>query len=61
MSSTAMADRLELERMLRSLDPGDIVTVTKLDRLGRSTRDLAMAVSRPVSAACGEPSAAPGP
>jgi DNA invertase Pin-like site-specific DNA recombinase len=27
-----MADRLELERMLRSLDPGDIVTVTKLDR-----------------------------
>jgi len=39
-ASGARSDRPELQRMLRSLDPGDVVMVTKLDRLGRSTRDL---------------------
>jgi DNA invertase Pin-like site-specific DNA recombinase len=29
-----------LERLLGSLEPGDTVLVTKLDRLARSTRDL---------------------
>jgi DNA invertase Pin-like site-specific DNA recombinase len=33
-------DRPELARMLDHLRPGDIVTVTRLDRLARSTRDL---------------------
>lgn len=33
-------DRLELARMLDHLRAGDVVTVTRLDRLARSTRDL---------------------
>lgn len=32
--------RPELDRMLDHLRPGDVVTVTRLDRLARSTRDL---------------------
>ncbi|MGO1602824.1 MULTISPECIES: recombinase family protein [unclassified Halomonas] len=36
----AHAKRPELERMLDHLRPGDVVTVTRLDRLARSTRDL---------------------
>ena len=38
--SGAMRDRPALERCLGSLAPGDVVLVTKLDRLARSTRDL---------------------
>lgn len=34
------AKRPELVRMLDHLRPGDVVTVTRLDRLARSTRDL---------------------
>ena len=33
-------DRAALARCMRSLEPGDTVVVTKLDRLARSTRDL---------------------
>lgn len=33
-------DRPELVRLLDHLRPGDVVTVTRLDRLARSTRDL---------------------
>jgi DNA invertase Pin-like site-specific DNA recombinase len=33
-------ERPELARMLEHLRPGDVVTVTRLDRLARSTRDL---------------------
>ena len=36
----AQRDRPELDRMLEHLRPGDVVTVTRLDRLARSTRDL---------------------
>jgi DNA invertase Pin-like site-specific DNA recombinase len=36
----ARPDRRELLRMLDRLVPGDVVTVTRLDRLARSTRDL---------------------
>lgn len=36
----AQRDRPELMRMLDHLRPGDVVTVTRLDRLARSTRDL---------------------
>ena len=32
--------RPELEKLLRRLEPGDIVVVTKLDRIARSVRDL---------------------
>ena len=33
-------DRAELKRMLDALGPGDVLLVTRLDRLARSTRDL---------------------
>jgi len=33
-------DRAKLGRLLDQLDPGDVVMVTRLDRLARSTRDL---------------------
>lgn len=36
----ARRDRPELARMLDHLRPGDVVTVARLDRLARSTRDL---------------------
>lgn len=36
----ARRDRPELARMLDHLRPGDVVIVTRLDRLARSTRDL---------------------
>ena len=38
--SGAKTDRVALARCLASLEPGDTVVVTKLDRLARSTRDL---------------------
>ncbi len=39
-ASGAKRDRLELARMLEQLRDGDVVVVTRLDRLARSTRDL---------------------
>ena len=36
----ARPDRRELLRMLDRLQPGDVVTVTRIDRLARSTFDL---------------------
>src|SRR5499427_4628435 len=44
------ADRRELLRMLRRLTPGDVVTVTRIDRLARSTFDLFGIVKRIVDA-----------
>jgi DNA invertase Pin-like site-specific DNA recombinase len=38
--SGAKTDRAELKKMLRALRVGDLVLVTRLDRLARSTRDL---------------------
>ena len=46
----ARADRRELLRMLRRLTPGDVVTVTRIDRLARSTFDLFGIVKRIVGA-----------
>src|ERR1700739_3022977 len=46
----ARPDRLELNRMLRKLGPGDVVTVTRIDRLARSTFDLFGIVKRIVDA-----------
>jgi DNA invertase Pin-like site-specific DNA recombinase len=44
------ADRRELNRMLGRLAPGDVVTVTRIDRLARSTFDLFAIVKRIVDA-----------
>jgi DNA invertase Pin-like site-specific DNA recombinase len=38
--SGAKTDRAELAKALRRLEPGDVLVVTRLDRLARSTRDL---------------------
>src|SRR5215475_4777049 len=38
--SGAKTDRVELGRLLKALQPGDTLVVTRLDRLARSTRDL---------------------
>jgi DNA invertase Pin-like site-specific DNA recombinase len=46
----ARADRRELLKMLGRLAPGDVVTVTRIDRLARSTFDLFGIVKRIVDA-----------
>src|SRR3954469_17280908 len=46
----ARADRRELNRMLDKLASGDVVTVTRIDRLARSTFDLFAIVKRIVDA-----------
>src|SRR6266849_10904040 len=40
MASGAQTDRAQLRRVLNTLDAGDVLMVTRLDRLARSTRDL---------------------
>jgi DNA invertase Pin-like site-specific DNA recombinase len=43
-------DRRELLKMLKNLDPGDVMTVTRIDRLARSTFDLFAIVKQIVDA-----------
>ena len=38
--SGAKTDRAELARVIRRLEAGDVLVVSRLDRLARSTRDL---------------------
>jgi DNA invertase Pin-like site-specific DNA recombinase len=38
--SGARTDRVELAKVMRRIDAGDMLIVTRLDRLARSTRDL---------------------
>src|ERR1700685_211774 len=38
--SGARSDRRQLARLIAGLDKGDVLVVTRLDRLARSTRDL---------------------
>jgi DNA invertase Pin-like site-specific DNA recombinase len=49
-ASGARADRRELLRMLKDITPGDVVTVTRIDRLARSTFDLFAIVKQIVDA-----------
>ena len=49
-ASGAKADRRELLRLLSALIPGDAVTVTRIDRLARSTFDLFVIVKQIVDA-----------
>src|SRR5271156_2345139 len=46
----ARADRRELLKMLKAIDPGHVVTVTRIDRLARSTFDLFAIVKQIVDA-----------
>jgi DNA invertase Pin-like site-specific DNA recombinase len=46
----AHSDRRELLRLLNGLAPGDVVTVTRIDRLARSTFDLFAIVKQIVDA-----------
>ena len=39
-ASGAKTDRPELAKVIRRLEPSDVLVVTRLDRLARSTRDL---------------------
>ncbi len=49
-ASGAKSDRRELVRLLRDLAAGDVVTVTRIDRLARSTFDLFAIVKQIVDA-----------
>ena len=44
--SGANGDRAALQRMLKEVQSGDIVVVTRLDRLARSVRDLVNILER---------------
>src|SRR5947209_534740 len=46
----ARPDRRELLKLLKAVAPGDVVTVTRIDRLARSTFDLFAIVKRIVDA-----------
>ena len=48
--SGARADRRELLKLLKAVAPGDVVVVTRIDRLARSTFDLFAIVKRIVDA-----------
>jgi DNA invertase Pin-like site-specific DNA recombinase len=49
-ASGAQADRRQLLRLLKGLTSGDVVTVTRIDRLARSTFDLFAIVKQIVDA-----------
>ncbi|MBV8522283.1 MAG: recombinase family protein [Acetobacteraceae bacterium] len=40
VASGAKTDRAQLRRLIKTLEAGDVLMVTRLDRLARSTRDL---------------------
>ena len=51
--SGARSDRAQLEKLLGKLEPGDVLMVTRLDRLARSTRDLLNILDRVAKAGAG--------
>ena len=50
--SGGRSDKLELQRLLKALEPGTIVVVTRLDRLARSTIDLLTIVKQIADRGC---------
>ena len=62
--SGAKTERAQLSRLVNKLEAGDVLVVTRLDRLARSTRDLATSwvrsqIRAPVFALCGTPGLTP--
>jgi len=51
--SGAKTDRPELLKLLRALEPADVLIVTRLDRLARSTRDLLNVLDQVAKAGAG--------
>ena len=50
--SGAKCDRPELQRLLKALEPGAVVVVTRLDRLARSTIDLLTTIKQIADKGC---------
>ena len=48
LSGASAANRKELAKVLAKLEPGDVLLVTRLDRLARSTRDLLNVIANPI-------------
>jgi DNA invertase Pin-like site-specific DNA recombinase len=48
--SGARSDRPQMRAMIKAIAPGDVVVVTRLDRLARSTRDLLNVLAEIVAA-----------
>ncbi|MFW1280965.1 recombinase family protein, partial [Vibrio parahaemolyticus] len=48
--SVAANERPEFSRLLDRLEPGDVLVVTKLDRLGRNAMDIRKRGVAPISA-----------
>jgi len=62
VASGAKTDRAQLRRVLARLDAGDVLMVSRVDRLARSTRDLFNTLARsPARAPVSDRSATRGP
>jgi DNA invertase Pin-like site-specific DNA recombinase len=53
VSGKSTDGRREFQRLMKALNPGDTVVVTKLDRLARSSRDLLNILGQLDEGACG--------
>jgi DNA invertase Pin-like site-specific DNA recombinase len=51
-ASGARISRPQLQSLLKALDPGDVVVVTRLDRLARSTIDLLTTIKQIADKGC---------
>jgi DNA invertase Pin-like site-specific DNA recombinase len=51
-ASGARISRPQLQSLLKALDPGDVVVVTRLDRLARSTIDLLTTIKQIADNGC---------
>jgi DNA invertase Pin-like site-specific DNA recombinase len=52
-SGKSAQDRPEFNRLMRAVQPGDVIAVTKLDRLARSSRDLHNILHDLIERSCG--------
>src|SRR5260370_35190030 len=52
-ASGARSDRPELAKVIGRLEPGDVLVVTRLDRLAPSTRDLLNGLDEPANRGAG--------